>query len=330
MRPGNGRTSARWSRRSTRRIWRCCRDRSSITSPSRSAPRWCRDSPRSKRRRWPPARSGAACRDRARRSSRLAASLEIARAAGEAMQRAFERGEQRRLRSVGLPGRAPGSAYSEPDVYVGSAMDLVVTIDANRRRERPANSSNRCSGVCDLRQHRGRRRGFAKEAVLAGSRPTAASTCRPRSSAVPTRGGRRFAGSRFKTSRSPWRSSWPATSSIAATVEALVRDALNFPVRIVELEKGLGVVELFHGPTFAFKDFGARTLARLGWSSLKRPRRSHSPSWSQHPAIPAAPSPTPFLASPARAWSCCIPKARSATCRRRSSRRSAATSRRSP
>ena len=46
------------------------------------------------------------------------------------------------------------------------------------------------------------------------------------------------------------------------TIEALVRDALNFPVRVVELEKGLGVVELFHGPTFAFKDFGARTLAR--------------------------------------------------------------------
>ncbi|HEX8027556.1 MAG TPA: threonine synthase [Vicinamibacterales bacterium] len=43
----------------------------------------------------------------------------------------------------------------------------------------------------------------------------------------------------------------------------LVREALNFPVRVVELEKGLGVLELFHGPTFAFKDFGARTLARL-------------------------------------------------------------------
>ena len=44
---------------------------------------------------------------------------------------------------------------------------------------------------------------------------------------------------------------------------ALIRDALNFPVRIVELERGLGVLELFHGPTFAFKDFGARTLARF-------------------------------------------------------------------
>jgi threonine synthase len=48
-----------------------------------------------------------------------------------------------------------------------------------------------------------------------------------------------------------------------ATLTNLVREAINFPVRIVELEKGLGVLELFHGPTFAFKDFGARTLARL-------------------------------------------------------------------
>lgn len=48
-----------------------------------------------------------------------------------------------------------------------------------------------------------------------------------------------------------------------ATLTNLIRAAINFPVRIVELEKGLGVLELFHGPTFAFKDFGARTLAQL-------------------------------------------------------------------
>ena len=47
------------------------------------------------------------------------------------------------------------------------------------------------------------------------------------------------------------------------TIASLVRDALNFPVRVVELEKGLGVLELFHGPTFAFKDFGARMLAQI-------------------------------------------------------------------
>ena len=43
----------------------------------------------------------------------------------------------------------------------------------------------------------------------------------------------------------------------------LIRDALNFPVPIVKLDDHLSLVELFHGPTFAFKDFGARTLARL-------------------------------------------------------------------
>jgi threonine synthase len=46
-------------------------------------------------------------------------------------------------------------------------------------------------------------------------------------------------------------------------LSSIIRDALNFPVPIVELNHLLRVVELFHGPTFAFKDFGARTLARL-------------------------------------------------------------------
>lgn len=43
----------------------------------------------------------------------------------------------------------------------------------------------------------------------------------------------------------------------------LVADALNFPIPIVRLADGLQAMELFHGPTFAFKDIGARTLARL-------------------------------------------------------------------
>ena len=46
-------------------------------------------------------------------------------------------------------------------------------------------------------------------------------------------------------------------------LENIVRDALNFPVPIVALDDRHRVVELFHGPTFAFKDFGARTLARM-------------------------------------------------------------------
>jgi threonine synthase len=54
-------------------------------------------------------------------------------------------------------------------------------------------------------------------------------------------------------------------------LEAIVRDALNFPVPIVALGEGRSVLELFHGPTFAFKDFGARTLARLMSALSERP-----------------------------------------------------------
>ncbi len=44
--------------------------------------------------------------------------------------------------------------------------------------------------------------------------------------------------------------------------DALVRDAFDFPSPTVPLGDGLAVLELFHGPTLAFKDFGARFLAR--------------------------------------------------------------------
>jgi threonine synthase len=47
------------------------------------------------------------------------------------------------------------------------------------------------------------------------------------------------------------------------TIERLVRGALDFPVPTVEVEPGRFVLELFHGPTLAFKDFGARFLARF-------------------------------------------------------------------
>jgi len=43
----------------------------------------------------------------------------------------------------------------------------------------------------------------------------------------------------------------------------IVSEAIDFPVKLVTLSPGLHVLELFHGPTLAFKDFGARFLARL-------------------------------------------------------------------
>jgi threonine synthase len=43
----------------------------------------------------------------------------------------------------------------------------------------------------------------------------------------------------------------------------IVAEAINFPVKMVSLSPGLHILELFHGPTLAFKDFGARFMARL-------------------------------------------------------------------
>jgi threonine synthase len=61
-----------------------------------------------------------------------------------------------------------------------------------------------------------------------------------------------------------------AEDPLAAHLGAIAREALNFPAPLVPLdaEGMLSVLELFHGPTAAFKDFGARFLAscfaRLG------------------------------------------------------------------
>lgn len=48
-----------------------------------------------------------------------------------------------------------------------------------------------------------------------------------------------------------------------AKARALVDGSLDFPVPLVEVEPGRWVLELFHGPTLAFKDVGARFMAAL-------------------------------------------------------------------
>ena len=50
---------------------------------------------------------------------------------------------------------------------------------------------------------------------------------------------------------------------ITADLAPLVRDALDFPVPLVQVTERVWAVELFHGPTLAFKDVGARVQARL-------------------------------------------------------------------
>jgi threonine synthase len=48
-----------------------------------------------------------------------------------------------------------------------------------------------------------------------------------------------------------------------ATLAAIVGESLNFAIPLKEIEPGVHVLELFHGPTLAFKDIGARVMARL-------------------------------------------------------------------
>ena len=46
-------------------------------------------------------------------------------------------------------------------------------------------------------------------------------------------------------------------------VEELARSAFTFPAPLVPVGDRISALELFHGPTLAFKDFGARFLARV-------------------------------------------------------------------
>ena len=46
-------------------------------------------------------------------------------------------------------------------------------------------------------------------------------------------------------------------------LNSIIADTLNFEIPLIEVEKDIYVLELFHGPTFAFKDVGARFMARM-------------------------------------------------------------------
>lgn len=48
-----------------------------------------------------------------------------------------------------------------------------------------------------------------------------------------------------------------------AEIRKIVDDVFTFDAPLVTLDQGMHVLELFHGPTLAFKDFGARTMAAM-------------------------------------------------------------------
>ena len=51
-------------------------------------------------------------------------------------------------------------------------------------------------------------------------------------------------------------------SLTAVQLKALITETINFPIPVVSVEKDIFALELFHGPTQAFKDVGARFMSR--------------------------------------------------------------------
>jgi threonine synthase len=59
-------------------------------------------------------------------------------------------------------------------------------------------------------------------------------------------------------------------------IATIVSNTLTFPVPLVHIQKNQFALELFHGPTLAFKDFGARFLAQMMLALRKRNSSSKS------------------------------------------------------
>jgi len=61
----------------------------------------------------------------------------------------------------------------------------------------------------------------------------------------------------------------------ANMLKAIVFDTLNFDVPLVEVEKNIYSLELFHGPTLAFKDVGGRFMSRMLAYFIQRQEDTH-------------------------------------------------------
>jgi len=58
-----------------------------------------------------------------------------------------------------------------------------------------------------------------------------------------------------------------------AEIEGIIDSSMTFEAPVVPLEENVGVLELFHGPSMAFKDFGARFMAAIMSHYLVKAKR---------------------------------------------------------
>ena len=47
-----------------------------------------------------------------------------------------------------------------------------------------------------------------------------------------------------------------------SALESIISNSINFPAPVIQLDNNFHILELFHGPSLAFKDFGARFMAQ--------------------------------------------------------------------
>lgn len=58
-----------------------------------------------------------------------------------------------------------------------------------------------------------------------------------------------------------------------AEIDGIIDTSMTFEAPVVSLEENIGVLELFHGPSMAFKDFGARFMAAIMSHYLVKAKR---------------------------------------------------------
>src|SRR5512143_649112 len=59
----------------------------------------------------------------------------------------------------------------------------------------------------------------------------------------------------------------------AEALHRIIRTAINFEIPLTRFGEGIDLLELFHGPTLAFKDVGARFMAGVLAHYLREERR---------------------------------------------------------